>query len=354
MSISRLAIIFITLSLMIACETAPQQEANPPENPNNEDISQESQDDQPETEGVETSLAYQAAITEKLRAYYDALEQEEMDESLYFAPTVEAFYSQKNQNREKIGEIIRSGFEGIVERKIILDERSYQFSETENGYALEFEGFAQVRRKGDAEAKTESFRNRFVFDENYQIVEYGPALQAKNLKVDAQPHKAAAGSVKRFLDALSVLNYEEANTFIHPEVKLRYLTRPGAYDVIYTLKSLQEVTEYSPWMTEVFQGINCELELEAVPSFDCEAFDKEGCFLDKITDYDRLLVNMQALEEAELNTFTQSEMNAAAEAQQYVQVQFTHTDQTIALFFGNIDGKWYLLVLDRAIYDCSA
>jgi hypothetical protein len=351
MSVSKFAFILLLTALFTACQSEPQQQTSPSDPDSGQE---ESPETTRETEPGDETQAYKTAIADKLRAYYDDLEQEQMDESNYFAPVVEAFYSQKNQNREKIGEIIRSGFEGIIERKIVLDERSFQFSEQENGYVLEFEGFAEVKRKGETESKTERFHNRFVFDKDYHIVEYGPALQPKNVNRESAPQQAAAGSVKDLLKALSALDYDKADAFIHPEFKLRYLTRPGAYDVIYVLKSLREVAEYSPWMADAFKGINCEPVFEAIPDFDCDDFDKQGCFMDKVEGYDRLVDNMQALAEAELNTFTQSQLNDATEVQQYVQVQLTHTAQTIALFFGNIDGKWYLLVLDRAIYDCSA
>lgn len=354
MSVSKFILFLLAITLFTACQSESQQETTPSETPPTEQETSEVTPEMEETEEMEKNNAYKVAISDKLRAYYNDLEQEQMDESIYFAPVVEAFYSQKDQNREKIGEIIRSGFEGIVERKIVLDDRSYQFSAVGNGYALEFEGFAEVKRKGETESKTESFHNRFVFDEAYQIIEYGPALQPKNVNREGVPIQSATSSIKDLLAALSNLDYEKADAYIHPELKLRYLTRPGAYDVIYELKSLKEVTEYSPWMIETFQEINCEPKQESIPSFDCDDFDKKGCFMDDMTGYDRLVDNMQALTEAELNTFTQSQMNAATEVQQYVQVQLTHTEQAIAMFFGNINGKWYLLILDRAIYDCSA
>lgn len=350
MSVSKIAFVLLAFLFFVSCESEPQQQTvTEPETP----IQQEEETETPNEEEQPTAT-YETEITSKLRAYYDDLEQEQMDESKYFAPVVEAFYSQKNQDREKIGTIIRSGFEGIVERKIVLDDRSYNFSQEGETYIVEFEGFAEVRRKGENESKTESFQNRFVFNKEYQIIEYGPALQAKTLTEIASPSQEAAQSAAGLLRALSDGDFEAADAFIHPEIKLKYLTRPGAYDVIYTISSLKEVLEYNPWMEDVFQFIDCELKQESLPGYDCDDFDKQGCFIADVEGYDRLVDNMQALTEAEIATFTQSQMNDATEVQRLVQAQLTNTDQTIAMLFGNIDGKWYLLVLDKAIYDCSA
>ncbi len=342
----------IILSLLFfACEPTTQQQENPPQT--------DSTDLPLDTVAADPSLsdeatAAQEAIVARLRQYYDDLENKQLDESQYFAPVVEVFYSQKNQSREKIGQIIRSGFENIIERKITMDERSYRFSQSGDQYVLEFEGFTRIRRKGENGEKTESFNNRFVFNSDYQIIEYGPALQAKNMERMAAPQEAAVADISRFLQALSELDFEQADSYIHPELKLRFITRPGAYDVIYELTSLKEVIEFSTWMKDAFQAMDCEIALEAMPQYDCEDFSKEGCFLDEVKEFDRLVSNMQALSEAELNSFTQGQMNDAVEVQQAVQLQFANTSQTTAMFFGNIDGKWYLLIIDKALYDCSA
>ena len=345
-------LLFLSL-LFFACDTEPSQQQSATTDPT-DSTHHITDDPEAESSQAEETNAHQEAILQKLNAYYDDLENEQLDESQYFAPVVEVFYTQKNQDREKIGEIIRSGFEGIISRRIELDDRTFQFSQEGDRYILEFEGLAKVRKKGQNESTTEGFHNRFVFNADYQIVEYGPALQAKGEERHAAPHEEAKPAVSRLLLALSQLDFEKADAFIHPDVNLRFITRPGAYDVIYEVKSFREVIEYNPWLKEGFESILCDISIEEMPEFDCETFDKEGCFLYETNEYSRLVDNMQALSEAEIASFTQGQMNAAVKVQQAVQLQFASTEQAIAMLLGNIEGRWYVLIVDKAMYDCSA
>jgi hypothetical protein len=288
-----------------------------------------------------------------LQAYYRGLEASRLEEEKFFAPIVEHFYSRENLPREQVASIIRNGFAEIESRQVSLDEESLELSRAGDRFVLEFKGTLDIKRKGQ-EMQTETFHNRFVFNSDYQIVAYGPALDEKAVAAAAAPEQQAQEPLQELLAYLRSGDMAEADQFIHPEHGLYYLTRSGAYIAVYQVKSFQQVVAYSEWMAKVLGSMECELRLEAVPEHDCESFSKQGCFLAEARGYEQLTQIMQALQDAEVGTYSDEKMAAARDAQQLVQLQLVQTDQSLAMYFGKIEGQWYLLVLDRAQYDCSA
>ena len=56
----------------------------------------------------------------------------------------------------------------------------------------------------------------------------------------------------------------------------------------------------------------------------------------------------------ELSSLSEAQISAARRAEGLVELQLVQTEQALSLLFGQIEGEWYLLVVDAAIFDCSA
>ena len=128
-------------------------------------------------------------------------------------------------------------------------------------------------------------------------------------------------------------------------------------DALTLCRSISDMTEdpLMPHMKERLLNLRCTPQEEALPSFDCDRFSKQGCFLAKPEKpYDRLSLLMIALNEIELGNFSESDIRDARKHEQAVSIQLLDTTVPVAFYFAEIEGKWYLLVVDIASYDCSA
>ncbi|MDB4285979.1 hypothetical protein N9933_01595 [bacterium] len=297
-------------------------------------------------------------ITKNLLAYYQAIEGKEIDIDGYFAPIVERFYSQKNQRNDKVGAIIRNGYSRIQDRKITIDLASIDISSVGSNFEVDFQGHGSTLLSGETERKEEDFHNLFVFDQNYKIIQYGAFESPEGLTSKSNTSTLAGEALsevnKIISSELKKSNLAEADKCIHPGTGVIYLTKSGAFDAIYVCKTLADIPQYSPWMKESLKEIRCKIQLETVPKFDCEDFSKAGCFLDKTNNYNRISSVINSLQENELINLTDQQITQAKILEKQVQVQLVITEQGLALYFGKIDGEWRLLVIDGAVFDCSA
>ena len=298
------------------------------------------------------------AISSILLSYYQDLEAEKISINEYYAPTVSTFFKQKDLPRSEIKTIINRGFESVEDRRIRLDQNSLVLTRISGGYEVIFEGdLSFMNAKGDQVAET--FKNKVIFNDDLQITSYeslGNDRQVAprtNSVAQASPSDA---SVLPLLKALKNNDYTAVQEFIHPELGYYYITRPGAFDAVYYFSqaSAMERQANTPWISELFSKIDCEPQESSKPDFNCEGFSKEGCFLAETPSYDRVGKLMKALTEYEYAEYSKTDLAAAAKVEDAITHEFISTKDYISLSLGLIDGKWYILVVDPAVYDCSA
>lgn len=350
----------ISLFWVLSCDTSSTSSAPPAEAPPTENQQTEAVSSGPEEQARDSILAI-------LQAYYADLAAEQIDESKYFAPTVRKFYRQENLPRETVGKSIRSGFEAVEDRKIVLDRASLQVQPEADGYVAEFEGAVSFVRSKDKSQVEERFRNRVRFNKQFQITSYEAleVQQPPSSPPQASQNEAARQlemaqrdviTVNALFEALNTADAEKVMPFIHPELGLLYLTHPGAMDMVYVCENMAEVynNKLTPYIREQLKQISCDLKLEPLPDFDCEKFSKEGCFMDKVENYTQITDLIHTLQEAEPGIIKAHELERAEKIQQLVSRKLVITDLALALYLGEIDNRWYLLVIDIASYDCSA
>lgn len=304
----------------------------------------------------EMAIARQT-IEGKLIAYYDDLSRGKMDDTQYFAPTVDQFFGSSQVDRSTVGNSIRSGFANLKDREIYLDGTTMAIRSEGTGYVAEFSGQQSYTRVSDQQKVEEKFSNRVTFNSDFQITRYESLGAQASSSRQAPPQQTAMGAVEGLSKALGAGNVEAAQAFIHPEMGFYYLTHPGAMDDLTWCRSITDMTDYplTPYMKERLLNLRCSPLEEDLPSFDCETFSKQGCFLSPLSEeYERLSSLMIALNEAVLGEYDDADISRARKIEQAVTTQLLDTTVPVAFYFGEVDGKWYLLVVDIASYDCSA
>jgi len=344
---------------LVACESTPEK---PAETPASEP-----------TAAVEDSTVQDSrqqiytSIEQKLNQYYRDLSREQIEVSNYYAPRVEKFFSQSDISRDQVSTSITNGFKSVEGRKITLDPSSLEVNQEGENYVATFAGQVTFTRTSDKTQVSERFRNRILFNPDLLITQYeslgteqekkeAPSSQRTLTNTLSDQENTFDTALSKFLKAWNNGTGQMADGFIHPRKGFVYITRPGAMDAVYQGESFAAVFKeaYTPWVPGLMAKATCAPVYEALPEFDCENFSKEGCFVAKTDSYNRASYLMQVLTESDLGRFSKQMQNEVEALEKMITYQVVITDQSLSMCWGKENGKWYLLVLDIATFDCSA
>ncbi|MEZ4830125.1 MAG: hypothetical protein R3C61_28150 [Bacteroidia bacterium] len=290
-----------------------------------------------------------------LIAYYSDLSAKTLDESRYFAPTLKKFFKAENISREDAAKSIRNGFKSVENRSINLNGQSLQVIPAGEGFIAEFSGTSSYTPSGKTERVDQPFSNRVTFDKDFLITSYEAIDNTAALNREAGDSNTQMAAARAILEAVKTGKPEKALPYIHPDMGFWLLTQPGAVSVPYACGSLNDVYNYAPWLKKGIENLDLQPAQEKLPDFDCgDLFSKQGCFMDKTSGYQGISGLMGSLRELQLGNYTDEQISDAASLEKYVSVAIVDTDANIGFMLGQIDGKWYLLIMDMASYDCSA
>ena len=341
-------IFFVGPVLFSSCEkSASNDQNNDPTEENNivdRDIPDDPQEKSP-----------QDKVTEILQAYYHDLSAAQINEDEYFAPTVEKFFSSENLPRQKVAQSIRNGFSGFDSRDIKIYRESMVIEPNGDGYVAEFSGVSVVKRTGSEETERQEFKNRVTFNSDFEITRYESLGAPNTSRQTARSIPTQIQAAKEILSALSSGKYEQAAKYIHPKIGYYFVTQPGAMSVPYKCSDLNTMVSYASWFKNGIPNLGTDLKEEALPGFNCgDLFSKEGTFIAEVSDYSAISSLMGALNRAEVGNYDEKLIGDVKSLEKYITWQIIDTYSATSLLLGNIDGKWYLLGIDIAAYDCSA
>ena len=296
-----------------------------------------------------------------LTNYYHDLENEQIDEKVYFAPTVRQFFGSTDIPRERVGESLKNSFKTIEGRKVDIDMSSLNIRVENGGYVAEFKGNTSFTRSNSGEQVDQPFANRIYFNDDFQITRYQAIEEASAANQNSRSLAARSAISEVSSMAQTVLNefktgkFNTVANYIHPQQGFYLIGAPGAYRVPYHMNNFKEIFKHGPWFREGLPIENQQPQAAPLPEFDCgDLFSKEGCFIEEISGYDNISSLMEALIKAEFDIFNDQTIAQAKGIEKMVQVAVVETGASLALYFGESGGKWYLLVVDIATYDCSA
>lgn len=159
-----------------------------------------------------------------------------------------------------------------------------------------------------------------------------------------------------FVAAYNSQNNEAIQEFVHPSIGVALIHRQGAmnwYEKIEGIDFLAPKPSYFPYQKVEH---SYSLTFDSLPTYDCatETWSKSGFFVDSINQTELLTPIVEQMKEfvdIQLPDDYESHIQAA-EANSY-RVILT-TELPLIFHVKEIDGKWYVTLLDRAYGDCSA
>jgi hypothetical protein len=328
--------LFAALSLL----SCGEESSAPPDEPVTQDPSGSS------TEALLTRAERQ------LSAYYQALEREQIEVDQYFAPQVDQFFDARNLTRDQVGSSLRNGFAQVDNRQLRIDPSSLELSEIANGYEVTFRGVATTN------GTQSEFRNQVTFNRDWLITSYTPVSSSTNSRGLAarEANGSLIDAAVRTLGAFRQGDLSSISDLIHPTLGYYFLYSPGAMSVPKHYQALSAMSSDAPWMAEANQAIDPRPTQAALPTFSCDDdFSKSGCFLQTLAQPYRAISQLQStLVEVDLMSPDEIDGPAVNALEAQVSAQMIDTDAFLGFYFGNIDGQWYLLIIDSATYDCSA
>ncbi len=311
------------------------------------------EDAQPEPSAADQPLEGQALY--HMESYYRALEAEQVDVQRFFAPEVEVFFGSTDVPRERIAQSLQGTFDRIEDRQITIDPSSVVAEATSEGYRVRFSGKSQHTQSESGELVNSQFQNEVHFDSDWKIVRYQDA-SSRTAPVSSDRGDNLMQTARLCLQAFKGGRVQLLSSLMHPEYGTFLLTKPGALPAIYHIFETAELTKYTPWLADGISQLPLSPQKESLPGFTCsDLFSKEGCFLAELSEpYQAVSDMMSAMNRVEVGRYETDQVDRSTQLEQYVSAQMIDTSWGAALYFGEIEGKWYLLVIDIATYDCSA
>ncbi|WP_027003631.1 hypothetical protein [Hugenholtzia roseola] len=166
--------------------------------------------------------------------------------------------------------------------------------------------------------------------------------------------KAAEEDFTKFFNRFSKESLSNLESMLHPNYGVFVVYKPSTYAITQHFGSLSEATQELPYLSEYFEQLPKDTELRRqVPNFNCEQFAQEGTFYEDVASP---MVLSKVAETAKLlgREIPSQQQNLATALDKQQAKTVVLTNQYLALAFANIEGKWYLVLIDTARFDCAA
>lgn len=144
------------------------------------------------------------------------------------------------------------------------------------------------------------------------------------------------------------------NAVIHAQKGVFLIHRPGAINKPEYCKGVDDIKAIRESIVEDFVLITEKAQQGELPFYDCMSFDKEGAYFKK---HDNKGVVEKAYKDMAdmMYVDVSDEMYAKAKAaDEGITITAVSTNSGLRLGFGQVEGKWYLLLIDIAAFDCGA
>ncbi len=154
---------------------------------------------------------------------------------------------------------------------------------------------------------------------------------------------------------LNISSDNELKEYIHPQLGFYINHKPGAVSVVEYFKDLDELYEQLPNLESYFKKFSGKKpKNEEIPSFDCEAFSKQGTFYQTTSSFDEIQKGIQINEKIIEKGHSKEEKEFAKQTDKKISRIVVLTDDYLEIGFTKLDGKWYMLWFNLAKFDCSA
>ncbi|MEO0899378.1 MAG: hypothetical protein AAFY71_23405 [Bacteroidota bacterium] len=300
-------------------------------------------------------------IMKILKDYYVALENESVDIADFYAPVIEKFYGADSFHQDAVLRSLKQSFKSVENRKVEVDWESLTIQKKNNLPVVSFRGTTSFTEVKTGKTKNASFYNQLTFDEDLRILRYEDAEKARAVEqVQKQVESAGEGQLLQTITIIkSALRKGQLNKiegFIHPEYGCYLLNKPGAITIPYYCTYVSDFEKNASWISKGFSKL-CTLPRKGqLPTFTCNTqFSKDGCWFDKLdapyTGISDLMATLNRIKVSRLEVQPQEQIQAF---QKKISHQMIDTATGMSIHLGMINGKWYMMILDVATYNCSA
>lgn len=150
-------------------------------------------------------------------------------------------------------------------------------------------------------------------------------------------------------------NIEDAvKALIHPDMGVFLIYKPGAIQRPTHCKTIQDLKDIRPSIVDEFTGIKSKAQKGELPFYDCDFFDKKGTYYMSGEKNGMLVSLYHEMEEMLSMEANPEELAAAQKADDATTVELVNTESFLQMSFGQVEGKWYILSIDIAVFDCGA
>ena len=160
--------------------------------------------------------------------------------------------------------------------------------------------------------------------------------------------------ITHFANAYLSQDNEKANTYIHPDLGLYVIYRPGVSDIYERVDSLdfsKPIPAYFPYTS--FKS-EYTLTFGALPAYDCglQKWDKLGFYCDTTSQADQLTAI--ATFQREFNDVSNSELEEIKRLEKDTFRVILAKDEHLIFHVKKHQDNWYIFLLDRAYAGCDA
>lgn len=173
-------------------------------------------------------------------------------------------------------------------------------------------------------------------------------------------NKEEADSLKNtiyaFIKAFENKSNAEINALIHPELGIKIIYRPGVSDTFFEAKAIdfsKPIPSYYEYLTITS---DYALEYGQLPEYDCatETWDKLGLYCDT-TIHPNILSSIIAFEnQYAVEKFSKAYIDNILESESNSYRVILAKDDPFVFHVQHYEGRWYVVVLDRAYAGCDA
>lgn len=162
--------------------------------------------------------------------------------------------------------------------------------------------------------------------------------------------------VTQFVAAYNAQDNGAVNAFIHPDQGLIIVHRPGAVDWFEKVEKIDFGNPVPSYHAYDSATHSYPLRIASLPTYACEteSWNKEGLYVDTLGTTNILqpiATHLDEFDDVELDTDYEADIEQAESGSYRVVL----TSETPLVFhIKEIDGTWYVTILDRAYGDCSA
>ncbi|MEM6347664.1 MAG: hypothetical protein AAF927_27500 [Bacteroidota bacterium] len=266
----------------------------------------------------------------------------------YYAPSVERFFGSQNLSRDQVAQSLQNSIKQSPDRKLELIDASVKVEESAGNYIAQIAGIASKA------GKTDTFRNRIKFNQDFEIIAYESiAAPTQNRKVGAR-YAEKVTLINDVLMAMKTGKLQAIKEGLHPELGAYLIYKNGLFPVIEPINELSDIKN-SLGQEISWPQIQSQATASNIPDFNCdEEFAQEGCFYQALAQsFHGLSETVEYANQAEKRV-DPSVLGQIQKIEQLVSYQVVDTKTGISFFIGETQGRWYLLVMDLALYDCNA